>query len=896
MKLLDRKSPHPRIRPKRPMSRCPALEPLEHRHLLSVALPGIEATQPADGVALLQAPQQLTITFNPCFVNYLDEDFSGFFGTAPDQTLASLVAIDEDLSGNNTEIVLDRIGAGGVATPVLGVNSSSPVQATVTTTATADGTVTQAQLIVTPVAGDPALGPGTYQIDILTNTVLASVFSMFDPTSAWAGSQPVPIAQFTVLGQGITLGDAVKLGTISPTTQTVSGFVNPQDTSTAVGLYQITLPPGHLWQLNAQVLAQAYGSPLLAGLTLFDAQGNVLAEVNAGQGSATDLSDPFLKEGLEPGTYYVGISAAGNLPGWDGGYNPVTGTPGTAGFDDPSGAFRLQLFAEPVLNTTSLVNGTLDYQGPLDPTPIELDLTFSGPVNAVPLFVPDQQETALEVVDSSGRVWPMTAVSYQTSTDTLSFLFDEPLPAGSYSLVEPDRGGLTDLSGMPVVPAAGNPPGVLATWTVPVPSGPGDPNNLGVIWPGPVNVTWNSAITGTAILTAGQETTYRFVVSFPGLYEVQTQVLTGHVNLEVTGTDGTTVLAADNLTQLNHSLMNLGVGVYWMQMSSVGFQPAVVQWTLKPVAIDYEKIGENGVGQLPAVTLSLVGSPVDVEQGASVSFGAANDGDTAPSLSFGAADGVTNAVISGGSSVGSTATPLVASPIPSSLLLVSMDAGLMGLPGANAQQIAAVGPTVEGALVSVADRVNGLLPGIRYASGSDSESSVGNGEPPEGPGSVNGQPADPPAASSLTAAARPEIAGARDDARVLAQVDRLLGLVNWFEGEITPSWLGGMFNTTNTSRASNTPEILAQPDVPAHAGGRNRRKHLIEADLTVPLGVIVATAAAYRMQRPLRKRLGHKAPAFGGPRRPHLFAGRGPHSPTFYVGTTYHARMTRRPS
>ena len=148
---------------------------------------------------------------------------------------------------------------------------------------TADGTVSQAQVSISPSAGNLALGPGTYQLDILPGTVLASVFSSFYPSSAWAGSQPVPIAQFTVLGPGVTLGDAIKLGNIGPTTRSVSGFVDPQDSSSSVSLYQFTLPSGNRWQLNAQLLSQAIGSPLTAGLTLFDAKGDVLAENNSGQ-------------------------------------------------------------------------------------------------------------------------------------------------------------------------------------------------------------------------------------------------------------------------------------------------------------------------------------------------------------------------------------------------------------------------------------------------------------------------------------------------------------------------------------------------------------------------------------------------------------------------------------
>ena len=241
-----------------------------------------------------------------------------------------------------------------------------------------------------------------------------------------------------------------------------------------------------------------------AGLTLFDADGERGGDqqLRPWPGRRPGRSLPF--EGLAPGTYYFGVSATGNLPGWIGGYDLLTGTPGTAGFDVPSGAFWLDVVAAPVVGTTTLTSDNLDFADPLESSPTGLDLTFSGPIDTSSSFVPDQQETALEVVNASGQVWPITAVNYDTSTYTLSFIFDEPLPAGTYSLIEPAQGGLTDLSGQPLVVPARNPSGVLATWTV-APTGPSDPDNLGVVWPGPVNVTWDSAITRTTLLVPGQE-------------------------------------------------------------------------------------------------------------------------------------------------------------------------------------------------------------------------------------------------------------------------------------------------------------------------------------------------------------------------------------------------------
>ena len=81
----------------------------------------------------------------------------------------------------------------------------------------------------------------------------------------------------------------------------------------------------------------------------------------------------------------------------------------------------------------------------------------------------------MTVVNSSGRTWPITATDYQESRNSLSFIFDEPLPAGTYSLEVPAHGGLTDLSGDPVIGPSGSPPGILATWTVAAPRGRSNP-------------------------------------------------------------------------------------------------------------------------------------------------------------------------------------------------------------------------------------------------------------------------------------------------------------------------------------------------------------------------------------------------------------------------------------
>src|SRR5205807_2305248 len=124
--------------------------------------------------------------------------------------------------------------------------------------------------------------------------------------------------------------------------------------------------PDHLWRLDLTVAAQSIGSGLQPALTLFNAQGDVLATRNSGTGSQADPTDPYLSAGLNPGTYYVGVSGAGNLPDLTGGYDPVEGTPGTVGRLQPGGPFpfQLHLVAEPVDTSTSLVDSSLGYGDP----------------------------------------------------------------------------------------------------------------------------------------------------------------------------------------------------------------------------------------------------------------------------------------------------------------------------------------------------------------------------------------------------------------------------------------------------------------------------------------------------------------------------------------------------
>ena len=67
---------------------------------------------------------------------------------------------------------------------------------------------------------------------------------------------------------------------------------------------------------------------------------------------------------------------------------------------------------------------------------------------------------------------------YVEAKDQLSFVFDQPLPPGHYSLIVPTTHGATDLAGQaPTAP--GEPAGVLTTWDITANTTTTDPTDLG---------------------------------------------------------------------------------------------------------------------------------------------------------------------------------------------------------------------------------------------------------------------------------------------------------------------------------------------------------------------------------------------------------------------------------
>src|SRR5262249_29216716 len=149
----------------------------------------------------------------------------------------------------------------------------------------------------------------------------------------------------------------------------------------------------------------------------------------------------------------------------------------------------------------------------------------------------------------------------------------------------------------------------------------------------------------------------------------QTQVATGQVAVQINGNGETVVLDPGNVDQLNHYLMNLSPGVYWLRVTSLGSEPALVQWTLRPPAVDWEKLMDNGVGQAPALSWTLVESVSTSTQAAAPSGTLVESVSTSTAATPSPVQANLNASLVASIGAGPNSHAIPAASIPTSLLV-----------------------------------------------------------------------------------------------------------------------------------------------------------------------------------------------------------------------------------
>ena len=450
-----------------------------------------------------------------------------------------------------------------------------------------------------------SLSPGQYRIGLQAVSGTAYSTGLFDLNPNADPSQYYDLADFSVIPKlAMTWQDARDQATpVDPLrpgdVQVLPGSLDFSNGQNPAVLYKITLPPGQFWRLGVELDAQRINSSLLGAIALFDQSGNLLATRVSGTGRPHYPNDPYLFTGLDGGVYYIGVSGAGNLPQQYGGYSQ-NGTVYTSGQTQTGYPYQLDLVADPVTAPTRVVGFTLHWADPLDPSPTGLTVAFSGPIDVNSLLGKGTNQPPVKVLDQAGRSWALTPSGYQESLGQVSFVFDQRLPAGQYTLQVPTSGGLTDLAGRaPIGP--GLLQGVLASWTVSPRIGRSSPNDLGVLWP-----SQHDGFRRNSTIAPGQMMVYRVVVPVSGLYKLQTTLAQGKLMIVRVGPDGRAVVDPGSTDPLSQHPLYLKEGVHLFTFSALGTQPVQVKWVLKSSGVDAESLIDNGVAQTAALSLRFL--------------------------------------------------------------------------------------------------------------------------------------------------------------------------------------------------------------------------------------------------------------------------------------------------
>ena len=546
------------------------------------------------------------------------------------------------LSG--TDLRLDSLGPGGVWTPYS--SASPPVEAL-------DATGAQLSL-----STDKPLEPGRYRLVLDGNNTLFGL----DGNSVSSTGQDLILGEFTVLRPGVKLADAVPLGVVSTgaTPSAVAGSLDLSADPEAVALYKVTVPAGHTWRLGLEVDAQSQGSTLAAGLSLLDARGHVLATGAIGRASAP--ADPYLFQNVGPGTYYIGVSTAGNLPGVAGGYDAVAGVEGSAAQPQRGGAFTLRLVADAADAPTVVSGFTLGHADPRDPTPTTLSVSYSGPIRAEPAApTAGNLAAGYRLLDGYGRSWPICIATVSERTGRVDLAVRDRLPAGHYTLQTSTTAPPLDLGGRPIK-GTGVDPSLIGRFDV-APAAPATPGDLGTLYPDDLDAGTGKDVS----LSPGQGVDLHATVLATDSYQVSVAAQGGGLSAALLDARGRVVaqLPVGTPAHPASQLLRLDAGSYTLRLSTTGGGPAIsARVSISTPGSWPEKLLDNGVGQGPALNLRLA-SPVaadDAPSGSSPGAVAHVEPSTpAASTSLGSSPAAAFAAASLGA-VGPVSTPAAVAP------------------------------------------------------------------------------------------------------------------------------------------------------------------------------------------------------------------------------------------
>ncbi len=728
------------------------------------------SVDPATGSNLTRAPGALTVTF--------------------DRPLAALPS--------SSDFRLDRVEADGSEAPVS--TAGILLQESI------DGTGTE-DLITT----SAPLATGRYRLYLLGTANLNG-----SDGSTLAGGGDQLIDDFTIAAPGPDLGSATDLGSPIGAVATVPGSLDLASDPGAVAYYRVELPAGHFWRLGAEVDAGRIGSPLFTSLTVLDAQGRPIATSTTGRPDYPN--DPFEFLGLGPGTYYIAVSGRSGL---------------VDGAGASSGAFRLQVVADPADNPTAVEAFSLDFADPTSRVPTGLTIQFAGPMSEAAMN--GHASDLIQLVDASGRAWQVDAQSYNESESNLTLVFDQALPAGRYSVQLAGQGDLVDLAGRaPVAP--GFPAGALGQIVIPGGAPARNPNDYGPVFPKDAE----GGVSAVVHLAPGQKVAYRFVITAGSTYDLET-TFGGDEPTLVAHVGGKAVpLVAGSAGVVQDHRVTLPPGVVTLDVVG-GPHGSTIDWSFLLAATGSDLLLDNGVGQASALGLRLIApSPLDPQ--------------AAPAAIEAIAAAPAPGPATPGPAPSSAAPGPTAGPSGPGGLFIAAGAGLIGHPSTQDEAVAVVGPVAPGGMTALSTTVAGIPQGLSVGFGGRGRAGRG----PDNSGAVHALLDVPEPEGTAVTSVDPVVGGPvadlpplpdapADPAAAVAEVAQGPGLI-----DRASSLLAGLFRTRR--RPSGRPDPAALDDAALADLGRDSRQDGEEsveaADMSSPLGLgLIVVAAAHSHKR-----------------------------------------------
>ena len=661
-----------------------------------------------------------------------------------------------------------------------------------------------------------------------------------DGTSMSGDGSDVVVSDFTVSLPKAGLADSIDLGTIGSTETVHADLLDLSTDPGAVRYYKISVATGHHWRLGLEISAFREGSTLSSSLSLFDARGHLISTDSLGLSG--DPVDPYLFAGVDPGTYYVGVSAKTNFPDASGTYNATNTAAGTT---NSGGPFRLHLVADPADRPTQVLGLRVDRADPLSTNPTGLTLQFSGPIGVAGLQ--DPRHPGLTLVDQDGKSWPITLLRYDANLARLSLAFDQSLAPGTYTLQVAGARGLVDLAGK-VPMRFGLSAGVLGSFTATRANAvPGD---LGPILPGIAD----SDLTAKLAVGPANATVEQFVVIQSGVYSFRGLNSSPGVKYSVQDASGNVLTSGVGTAGAATTDLPLAAGIYRVVLIANETSASEVDLTI------WEKVGQassfldGGVSQAPALNLRLVAPQADIGRASSDPGTTADPTSTAtnpPAPTDSPPDsggGGSNSQASGrASGAGVTVAVGLSTPSGPSVAGLLYGAGPVGRASSQSSQISFVGPSGTSGLAALASTTDGLPAGLMVVPVAiDGGGQLEPDAPPLDPDIKGEGPVSSRAGITLESGLLARAPGSRRaDDLTLAEAD-------WI-GQITSNAIGWMEGLTADRGAVVAESSEAGPVVPP-AGGESvpEEARLETASFASPVGVgVVLATIAYRYRRNL---------------------------------------------